>query len=448
MMIRVLLTSAALVALPLGSRAGETVVRLNVGPMSAPKPALRYMLLPEVHEYHPGNAAQYYLRCFAEQRNFFFSKQGVAERAHYLAMPLAELPADKLRNYGGHALTQADWAARLESLDWGVLERVQNEGLGMHLPELGPLHVLATGLRVRFRIELAGRRYDAAVRTAKTMLAFARHLGEYPAEAANRLGLSVAELAFDTLDEMVQQRDAPNLYWALTNLPSPIVDVRKGLQGDGTRVATELKPLRDDAAMTEEEIEKLVSRLSGVMGFAREQAGQPPRSMRTVLAACLKDVEKVRAARRRLVEAGDIRLVFQDFPPAQIILLDAKHDYEVRRDERMKLLGLAPWQIDALAGGKEAAQSEDGLLADLLPNVVEIRRAQGRLEQRIALLRCVGALRLYAAAHDGKVPDKLSECPVPLPDDPITGKPFHYKVESATAHLYGGDVHYLITMLK
>jgi hypothetical protein len=447
-MIRVLLTAAVLAALPLGSRAAEAVVRLNVRPMPAPKPALRYMLLPEVNEYHPGNAAQYYLRCFAEQRNFFFSKEGVAERTRYLTMPLADLPADKLRNYGGHALSQADWAARLESLNWGVLERVQTEGLGMQLPELGPLHVLATALRVRFRIEVAGRHYDAAVRTAKTMLAFARHLGEYPAEAANQLGLSAAELAFDTLDEMVQQRDAPNLFWALTDLPCPIVEVRKGLQGNRTLVATELKPLRADAAMTEEAIEKLVSRLSGVMGFAREQAGQSPRSLRTALTARVKDEDKVRVARRRLVEAGDVRLLFQQLPPMQIILLDAKNDYEVRLDERMKLLGLAPWQIDALAGSKEAGQSNDGLLADLLPHVVEIRRAQGRLEQRIGLMRCVEALRLYAAAHDGRLPDKLSDCPVPLPDDPFSGKPFVYKVEGATAHLDGSDVHYVVTMRK
>ena len=446
-MIRVLLTTVVLAALPFSSRAGETVVRLNVRPMPAPKPALRYVLLPEVHEYHPGNAAQYYLRCFAEQRNFFFSKEGVAQRARYLAMPLAELPAEELRNYGGHALSQADWAARLESLDWGVLERVQHEGLGMQLPELGPLHILATALRVRFRGEVAGRRYDAATRTAKTMLAFARHLGEYPAEAANRLGLSAAQLAFDTLDEMVQQRDAPNLYWALTNLPCPLVDVRKGLQGDRTLVATELRSLRDDAAMTEEEVEKLVSRLSGVMGFAREQAGQPPRSLRTALAARVKDGEKVKAARRRLVEAGDLRLLFQDFPAVQIILLDAKHDYEVRRDERMKLLGLAPWQIDEQAGRADEAHGEDGLLADLVPNVVEIRRAQARLDQRVGLLRCLEALRLYASAHDGKWPNKLSDCPVPLPNDPFTGKPFAYKVEAATAHL-GGGVRYVVTMRK
>ena len=55
----------------------------------------------------------------------------------------------------------------------------------------------------------------------------------------------------------------------------------------------------------------------------------------------------------------------------------------------------------------------------------------------MALLRHVEALRLYAAAHDGKLPEGLFEVAVPLPPDPFTGKPFVYRVEAATAHLRG-----------
>ena len=51
------------------------MVRLNVRLMPAPKPALKYQLLPELEELNPGNAAQNYLKCFAEQRHFFFSKE-------------------------------------------------------------------------------------------------------------------------------------------------------------------------------------------------------------------------------------------------------------------------------------------------------------------------------------------------------------------------------------
>jgi hypothetical protein len=434
---RVLLAAVALAALPLGAPADEPAVRLNVRPMPAPKPALKYQLLPEVRELNPGNPAQNYLKCFMEQQNFFYGKGAVAERASYLSMPLAELPADKLRDYGGNALKQADWAARLDTPDWQLLQRVQSDGLDLLLPEVGSLRVLAAALQVRFRAQVAGRHFDDAVHTAKTMFALARHLGEYPAEAANLVGLSVADQTFDTLEEMVQQPGCPNLYWALTDLPCPLVDLRKGLQGNRTLVTVDLRLLRDDAPLTEAEVEKVLSRLSGVMSFARQQAGEAPRSLRAGLQARVKDAARVRAARSRLVEVGCKEDVVRKFLPVQVILLDEKRAYEVRRDEGMKLLGLAPWQIDALADGAEAGSGADGLFADLLVDMVKVRRAQGRLEQRVAVLQHVEALRLYAAAHDGKLPEKLADLPVPLPDDPFTGKPFVYKVEAATAHLRG-----------
>jgi hypothetical protein len=72
-----------------------------------------------------------------------------------------------------------------------------------------------------------------------------------------------------------------------------------------------------------------------------------------------------------------------------------------------------------------------------MPQVISDRRAQGRLEQRIGLLRHVEALRLYAVDHDGGLPRTLAQITVPLPDDPFTGKPFVYKVEEATGHLCG-----------
>ncbi len=434
-----LFAAVALALLPAASRADETMVRLKVRPMPAPKPVLKYLLLPEVGELKVGNPAQWYIRCFQEQRNFFFGKEATAERARYREMPLAQLPADTLRYYGGFALTQADWAARLDTLDWQVLEGVQTSGIDQWLPELGPLRILATALQVRFRGQVAGRHFDEAVSTAKTMFALSRHLGEYPAEAANRIGLSAAHLTLDTLEEMVQRPGCPNLYWALTDLPCPLVDLRKGIQGYRTLMATELRPIRDDTLMTKEQLETVISRLSGVVGFAREQAGQVPHSLRTELQARVKDAARVSAARRRLVEAGGGIFLVWRLTPVQVILLDEKLEYEIRRDDDMKFLALAPWQIDALAS-KEMACGEDGLFAELLPHVVKVRRQQAQLEQRIALLRHVEALRLYAAAHDGRLPEKLADILVPLPDDPFTGKPFRYQVDGAVAHLRGSPL--------
>src|SRR5262245_4703311 len=108
-MIPLLLAVAPLAAPPTGTRPGETVARLTVAPMAAPKPALKYQLLPEVRELQPGNPAQWYFRCFMEQRHFFFNKEVAAERERYRTMPLKDLPLDQLKNYGGSALSQADW---------------------------------------------------------------------------------------------------------------------------------------------------------------------------------------------------------------------------------------------------------------------------------------------------------------------------------------------------
>src|SRR4029079_4421854 len=120
-------------------------------------------------------------RSFAEQRTFFFAKESIADRDRYRTMPLKDVPGYKLKGYGGYALTQADWGARLDTPDWQALDRLQNEGPDLTLPVLDSLRVLGEALQVRFRGEVARRDFDAAIVTAKTMLALARHLGEFPA---------------------------------------------------------------------------------------------------------------------------------------------------------------------------------------------------------------------------------------------------------------------------
>lgn len=457
-MIRVLLAAVALAAFPLGSRGEEASVRLAVEPMPPPKPALKYQLLPEVRELKPGNAAPNYLKCFMEQRQFFYTKEAAADRADYQAMPLAKLPLDKVRGYGGGVARQADWAARLNTADWQTLERFQSGGVDKLVDEMGPFQDLAAALHVRFRADVAERKFDDAIRSAKTIFALARHLGEHSTEVADLVGLWTVRLGLGAVAEMVEQPGCPNLYWALTDLPDPLVDLRKGVQGDRSRVAADLRLLRDDAPMTEPELAAFVRQWSGMMGFTREQAGRPPRSERARLQTRVKDSARVSDARRRLVEAGSPANLVETFPPTQVILLDEKRDYEIQRDERIKLLRIPLWQ-NALAETTEEGPDDEGLFAALLPRINRLRSGQARVAQQIALLRHVEALRLYAAAHDGKLPATLSEIPVPLPADPVTGKPFLYAVDGATAHIRGsalpgevrnaeGGVHYEVTLRK
>jgi len=84
-------------------------------------------------------------------------------------------------------------------------------------------------------------------------------------------------------------------------------------------------------------------------------------------------------------------------------------------------------------------QSLDDLpLSSFLPAIGKVSAATAFLDRQIAALRCVEAIRLYAAAHDGKLPATLADIKeVPIPDDPMTGKPFDYKPEGDKAILSG-----------
>ena len=197
-----------------------------------------------------------------------------------------------------------------------------------------------------------------------------------------------------------------------------------------------LRPV-DDKAPSESvlQLKTFMAHMDKVVG--EEEPIKSAKGVQRWLNAQTKDAANVAAARRRLAERGlpEARLV--PFPVDQVILLDEKLKYEVRRDDVMKTLRFPVVQAEALAASQP--KRPPAPLADaLVPVTKAVRRARSRLEQRIGLLRHVEALRLYAAAHGGTLPAALSEISVPLPNDPFSGKPFRYERIGATqAHLRG-----------
>jgi hypothetical protein len=412
----------------------RTVIRLTVQPMAAPTPALKYHLLPELTEMNPGNPALGYLKCFAEQNLFFFSKESVDKREKWLTMPLEDLPLEEVRHYGGKVLRRADEAARLDTLDWQILEPIKREGVNLVLPEIQQLRTLGAALKVRFRAEVAERRFDDALTTAKTLFALSRHMGEHPTPITNLVGMSVANLAVGPIEEMIRQPGCPNLYWALTELPAPLIDLRKGLQGERLMLDVELRVLDSSAPMSEEQIRNAIDRIRILLTMS--EAPPDRRNPDIWLQDRVKDPGEVDRARKRLVESGVPEERVKAFPALQVILLDARRDFLVRRDEVMKWMSL-PYRLGEPAlSAASAREMRASLLMPVLRALVWVRGAHVRLDQRIALLRTVEALRLHAA-ETGKLPGSLAEIKVPVPDDPISGKPFVYKVEGGKAVLSG-----------
>jgi hypothetical protein len=178
----------------------EMLIKLTVDATPAPKPALRYLLLPDLMEMTQGNPIPNYLKCLLDQ----------------------DLSAPQ-ENLGREALRQVDRAARMDKPDWQLLPKLRTDGISLLLPDLQKMRELATALQGRFRDEIAQRRFDDALYTARTMLALSRHVGEHPTLIGELVGIAIAFVALDPLEELLQQPGCPNLYWALTNLPSPFI---------------------------------------------------------------------------------------------------------------------------------------------------------------------------------------------------------------------------------
>jgi hypothetical protein len=415
------------------------------------------MLLPELKEMNPGNPIHGYYRCCMEQQAFIFDKDAFQRREELLAMPLSELPARDLQHYGQSALGQADAAARLDTPDWQILPKLKTDGFYLLLPDVQHMRSLARALQVRFRTEVALGHFDDAIRTAKTMFAMSRHLGGHPTIIGNLVGIAIASIAIEPFQEMLGQPGCPNLYWALTNLPQHLVPMVTGLEGERTLVLAEFRDLDDSAPMSPDQVKKFLDHMEKLL--ADEESVKAAKGLRAWLNKQTKEQANITAARRRLVESGLPEERLRRFSADQVILLDERREYEVRRDDAMKIASLPFWQAEALAA-RTPKDKTPAVLADaLVPALAGVRRAQLRLDQRIALLRHVEALRFHAAEHDGKLPAHLSEVSLPLPDDPATGKPFRYELKGTTAHLRGSppadlqkdpfyNVHYELTMRK
>ena len=75
-------------------------------------------------------------------------------------------------------------------------------------------------------------RLDKAARTLQTGFAWRARRRETHASLVPRRNSRRAWLMEKRLEEFIQQPNAPNLYWSLTDLPRPFIDLRKAMQGE------------------------------------------------------------------------------------------------------------------------------------------------------------------------------------------------------------------------
>jgi hypothetical protein len=122
----------------------------------------------------------------------------------------------------------------------------------------------------------------------------------------------------------------------------------------------------------------------------------------------------------------------------EVALLAKFVEFDSVIDERMKGYNepyfLFADRLRALDKRLQNAPEAKKLYGAEPPYLRTVPTAKALLERKVNILRCLEAVRAYAAGHDGKLPASLTDIKdVPIPTDPVTGKAFTYHVEGDQA---------------
>jgi hypothetical protein len=418
---------------------------LTVSPAPAPVPTLKYRLFPSSSERKEGNAVPMYLR-FAHERSDAYKKLVREKPAEWNKLPLDKLPLDEVKPFlDGYKYNfrQLDLGARRKTAEWNY-SLDTGDPISLLLPDAQEMRMQAPLLVLKARVEILERRYADAVRTLETGFSFSQQVGDGLFLIQSLVGLACANQFADCLLDLEERPDAPNLYWALTVLPRPLIDLRKANEFEQKMLEMQFPDLADlDRPRSAEEWEAALVRvrkeLERIGGLDKE--AKPPKAGTTSTDPAGKSPD-LPAARKYLTEVAGLPAAdVEAMPPARVLLLYLSNYYHEMRDEVFKAAYLPFPQGRPLSRAtderlKSAPETEAGRIVKMfLPAVPRVRLSEVRIERRLALQRTIEALRMHAAS-EGQLPDRLDQVTVvPVPNDPGTGQPFEYQRDGTTATL-------------
>jgi hypothetical protein len=410
------------------------VRKLTVFAAPEPVPALKYRLLPTLLERKAGNAAVLHNRVLTQFADLL-NEEEVKKIGEWADrdLPPEKLPVDELRQTLERldtVLVELAVAARRDSCEWDVPFDSGQNPFTVLLPELQQQRQLARALVVRIRLAILDGRIDDAIEDLKTGFAFARDIGKGPTLIHGLVGIAISGILLDQVEELSQQPDAPNLYWALAAMPRPLIDLRPGLETEMHVLDLWMPDLRDlDAAgndpnFWEAKLKQVADGIRDLAGDSEPEAGY--RTLLTMLA--LKGYPK---AVNYMVSRGHTQEEVAAMHPARVMLIATVENYRRQRDAAFKWYHLPYHEAREGALDWEEQFNREGrdnevlpLASMILPAIGASKLAVARHHRSLEVARLIEAIRMHLAT-EGKLPAHINDITVaPVPTDPIWGKPF------------------------
>jgi hypothetical protein len=417
------------------------VQAFELTPVAPPTPALKYQLLfQNAYDRHPGNAANLYLEAALlttqdeiDQAEKALDKYSAGDMAGFNSMADAlERPA---------LMRELELAGRCEDCDWEV--PVRYDGVMTLLPHLNKLRAIAQIIKVSALRQSNQGKIDQAVQTLRLGYELSDKTGQETFLVSGLVSVGITNLMNDGLRQIMNRPDAPNLYWALSNFPSRKIIFGRAMEGE--RLSWVAPPMNLANLKAGEELS--VSQWRDVFDYIDDiTAGgvksESPRE-RGPDPATEAGPELMQQARADYSQTHHVTPEqTANVDPIIVIGEFYFHQYDLACEEMYKLLGL-PYPVLLRKSGeydqyfvKLKGQQPRNKFLTMVPTITRAVWTFARADRQLAAMTAVEAIRSYAAANGGSLPEKLEDISdTPVPDNPITGLPFDYGVDGDTATL-------------
>jgi hypothetical protein len=415
--------------------------KITVRGTPEPIPALKYQLLPKLSDMQPGNPVRGYLKCFMEQDRLY-SREEEEQRDRLLKVPLDELP-DDITRYGASSLKYADYAARLTTPDWEALPEFRRDGFWLVLPEVQKLRSVANVVKLRLRGEIKDRMFDKAVYSLQTIFGMGRNGNVHPSLIAHKVGSVCIFSTFSAIDEFISQSGSPNLFYAFTYLPKPLLSLEHAAQGEQMAWRAEFKKLTEARhPWIKEQLDE-----------AKKLMESLPRYTVGTTVAEVEEFDRWVATRlidKLFLDAQIKKLITEEYPaeevrrflPEQLLLHHFTNLLYEETDRTLRWIHAPYSEMLRIALESEQAQqnsprSPDRIIARALSaSPKEFRYSQIRIEQRLAMYQVIEAIRLHLNTKK-ELPNQLKDIKYSLPLDPVSGTSFVWNLNNEGGLLSG-----------
>jgi len=441
-----LISLAALVLLllirpALGANAGESE-NFDLTPVPVADPALKYELLFGPADQRPGNAALLYGQALMFVNDSFADEINHADDLLYQPDSAAFLAAaSKFKE--GATLGLLDLAGRCEDSDWGIPAR--ELGMNALLPNLNHMRVMENLLHVVAVYRMRTGDVPGALNMIRPGLELGRDCGREPFLVSGLVGVGILRDMSEAIGELMSRPDSPNLYWALAGLPHPMMDFHKAMEHERISISSTFHDLNTDR-LQDLSADQWKSIFKGLVAILNRGGGNAPASQQgwasdqTVADEVTRNLPEARDyyARTFGVSADEAEQV----DPFKAVAIFWYGQYEEIVQQQYAISTLPyPMQIALIDPiGRKLSELKSGQPANVFvaaaPTLNRAALTFARCDRVFAALTDVEAIRSWAAAHGGALPDSLQQITdTPALDNPRTDKPFDYKVANGTATL-------------